>query len=73
MLLAYSAATTDISSNVSEWETADGLPAWIAIPRLVPIAWDYDFYKKICDFIETEDQALQRIIEARRRARGEDI
>ncbi len=64
-LLAYEAITTIIKPLDIEWETSDGTPAWLVIPRLVPIGWNYDFYAKIIRFIEHADNEINAQIEAR--------
>lgn len=69
-LLAYEAVTTIIKPLDIEWETPDGLPAWLVIPRLVPIGWNYDFYAKVIRFIEERDDAMNAQVEARRVSRS---
>lgn len=73
LMLAYKAATKTACEDETLWNTEDGVPAWCIVPRTVPISWKYDFYRKCCDFIETEEAALLRNIEERRRARGEEL
>lgn len=66
VLLAFAFATRELIEGEQEWETADGVPAWLIIPKTVPVSWGFEYYSKIWNLMKIELQKLQRDIEDRR-------
>ena len=71
LLLAFEGATKPLIGNEADWENLDGCPAWVLIPKLVPIGWGYDLYKRVLDFSNAEQVAINERIAERRRQAGE--
>ena len=71
ILIAFKAATVAIAKEEDEWETADGEPAWQAIPMLVPTSWKFDFFDKCRRYIREQESLLMEEIEARRKKNEE--
>jgi len=66
LLLALHGACMPIIKNENGWENLDGCPAWVLIPKLVPISWGYELYRKVLDFSAELESALQRELSEKR-------
>lgn len=67
LLNAYVGATKDLVEQEQDWETADGTPAWVMIPKLIPISWGETIYAKVLNYSNEQVRLLQEDIEKRMR------
>lgn len=42
------------------WVTSDGVPSWLALPRLIPSSWGYEEYSLVRDYIERLEQRHEK-------------
>ena len=66
LLMALLAASKRLEGDELTWVTSQGVPAWAVLPKLVPIEWGYQFYRKICDHISDEETLLKASLDKRR-------
>ena len=68
VLLAYRSATDVVKKKEIDWESLAGVPAWLLIPKTIPISWGWEFYNEVQNLIIEKEKALNKKI-ARRRAK----
>lgn len=67
-LMALEGVRVKIPAEEAEiWETPDGLPSWMALPRCLPIAWGYEVFKEAEDSVELIVNRVHREIENKHR------
>jgi hypothetical protein len=50
----------------SDWVNEDGVPAWVLLPKAIPISWGHEFYKRVDDLVNIEIASFTKEIEMRR-------
>lgn len=51
-----------------QWNTDEGIPLWIELPRTLPYSWGYDLYRSLSDLLDAEETRFIDRIERLRQA-----
>ena len=58
LLLAVEYLTRSIPQDEEEdWETAEGISSWVALPSLLPLSWGYDVFREARSAVKEIDRS----------------
>jgi hypothetical protein len=51
-----------------DWQTEDGIPSWVLLPKHVTISWGYELHRKLWDMVRSgEEEHLRNLRKADKR------